>query len=912
MAKAQSTINTCKPDIIFTGFLAPLTSTPARGESNAGETLTESELDLNARGDFYEPPKALKVLKTMITTTLETDAHLFTPAETHILNSILKLSGDSHHLITYLITYPHWHRLGRLQQLELPCNANLLRTIAELCRPIVYEDLPVLEPPQVKQEPLEGSVSARTAVIAKVEVQVKAEPHEPQIKVEVKAEPFEACLPQAGSSSSVSRALASSSLNTSMNNSDSSTTNTSNSTLFPSPRPNPHPTRLCTSDSDLELRELLGCLEKDELNGLCKQLKIKIKPGQKDSLIEAIIATSSHQRALTDFFGAKGSKGKDKEKEIETETAAPRRNSQEKRLREMVMKILRRLVKIDEEVHGILLRVHVAYFRSTTYPTEIIPRPLRHLSRKYPTYASVRTTSPWDDRETFIEYIDCLRAVVVILEGGVVQPVKSAKKVTGKRKRESEDSNTNTKREAQDAQTITSGTRSKRMDKARATKKLLDEEVYPRWAKYHALRAKNVDPPVKGMERFKSGSPLTHAVSSALKPLQDLKARDAELGLLGVLLDQKYWACGDVGWWYTRKAAILEERGKIQKAIEVASEALKDGETGLIYRHRLIASLSKMQKKVHVEDTVVISDGVKPGRVTVSVTPVATTNLEKQHPRWRTANGDVGTIEELAFQHYKADFGVHKARVTPGSPLLTTLFTLLFWDIIYKDLPGAFETEFQTCPLDLCEDTFFSARKEVIDQQLLKIRAKEARTILGLCGPEYWERRSTAVGVRWDLYSLGDLVGFIECIDPDTLAVICQMFCENYVAACRGVPDLIAWDLADKKCRLVHIQGPGWPARCSKKEWRDVLERSRKASQEVWEAIEPGKARKKEKKERKKKDDDDDSAESEDELESEDEEAEGSSQRSQSQVASGSRLHEDDEEKDEDYRPKKKRKKASG
>jgi hypothetical protein len=43
------------------------------------------------------------------------------------------------------------------------------------------------------------------------------------------------------------------------------------------------------------------------------------------------------------------------------------------------------------------------------------------------------------------------------------------------------------------------------------------------------------------------------------------------------------------------------------------------------------------------------------------------------------------------------------------------------------------------------------------------------------------------------------------------------MFCENYVEACGGAPDVIAWDGEQKKYQLVHIQGPGYPNTQSKK-----------------------------------------------------------------------------------------------
>ena len=38
--------------------------------------------------------------------------------------------------------------------------------------------------------------------------------------------------------------------------------------------------------------------------------------------------------------------------------------------------------------------------------------------------------------------------------------------------------------------------------------------------------------------------------------------------------------------------------------------------------------------------------------------------------------------------------------------IVTTIFGLLFWDVFFADVPGVFETPYQSAPLDLGEDTF--------------------------------------------------------------------------------------------------------------------------------------------------------------------------------------------------------------
>lgn len=75
---------------------------------------------------------------------------------------------------------------------------------------------------------------------------------------------------------------------------------------------------------------------------------------------------------------------------------------------------------------------------------------------------------------------------------------------------------------------------------------------------------------------------------------------------------------------------------------------------------------------------------------------------------------------------------------------------------------GAFETDFQTCPLDLCEDTFVSSRRDAIDIRLSEIKAGRAVDFLKLHDLKHRPTQATAVGVRWDLCSREEMVEVIE------------------------------------------------------------------------------------------------------------------------------------------------------
>ena len=90
--------------------------------------------------------------------------------------------------------------------------------------------------------------------------------------------------------------------------------------------------------------------------------------------------------------------------------------------------------------------------------------------------------------------------------------------------------------------------------------------------------------------------------------------------------------------------------------------------------------------------------------------------------------------------------------------VVTTLFSLLFWDIIFADIAGAFETPYQRAPLDLAEDTFLYARKDLVKQRLDELKACQGPMILERVFEEHAEKKTWCVGVQWDLFEKADLL----------------------------------------------------------------------------------------------------------------------------------------------------------
>lgn len=125
------------------------------------------------------------------------------------------------------------------------------------------------------------------------------------------------------------------------------------------------------------------------------------------------------------------------------------------------------------------------------------------------------------------------------------------------------------------------------------------------------------------------------------------------------------------------------------------------------------------------------------------------------------------------------------------SSILTTLFTLLFWPVLFHPIPGAFETPYQTAPLDLGEDTFAPSRAELFDAQLQKISTTAgALEVLAETDARERERGTWAVGVNWE-YGRDDLREIVSALGGEGVQGVCRMLGEEYRHRVSGVPDLM-------------------------------------------------------------------------------------------------------------------------
>ncbi|KAG2037349.1 hypothetical protein BDR03DRAFT_920111 [Suillus americanus] len=421
---------------------------------------------------------------------------------------------------------------------------------------------------------------------------------------------------------------------------------------------------------------------------------------------------------------------------------------------------------------------------------------------------------------------------------------------------------------------------------ARLVKEIF-EEVYPYWQALVKMKSEGgLEGKERGygLERFESGHVLTRLICKGAHALGILGEYEYELSVLESLLAQKRWRRGRRGRWHERRALILERYvARDDDALSACLDALEDDDTHIVFRPKLDRRLTALEKKLKVDPAdrhtsewnlqppVLVSlEGVrvrhraaslkldrsgrkindtakqkvsitpagditkflspkKPGVTKVDAMPVSIKaetrerKEEKGKSIWVGRDNVEVNVETLALQWYEDQGfkGIHSE-----TRIITTLFGILFWDIIFLPIPGAFETPFQTAPLDMAEDSFYHARRDPIEIRLKELEDGRGEEIVNRVETEHRARKTWCVGVGWELVEEGEIIKIVRCLGGTALSMICHLLCEDYAGRCSGGPDLFLWNADTGKCKFVEVKGPGDTLQENQKLWIDVLRRA--------------------------------------------------------------------------------------
>lgn len=215
----------------------------------------------------------------------------------------------------------------------------------------------------------------------------------------------------------------------------------------------------------------------------------------------------------------------------------------------------------------------------------------------------------------------------------------------------------------------------------------------------------------------------------------------------------------------------------------------------------------KRIKKLHKYSTEVSNNIPKeipeifdPKNIPVTYLKAEPTNRNAgQKSRYYNENDECVSVEELGIEYYNklGYFGLH----SEGS-IYRYCFVLLFWDIIYEDIPNVFHNKFQHFPLDLdCEELFYKNRKAIIDKRLKHISEMKSEELKKEIYNSYMNCKDyTVPSMNFDKYPIEEIIRISIGFGGEKLSKILYKLCKNHNIYATGLPDLILYKIDGSKC----------------------------------------------------------------------------------------------------------------
>jgi len=601
-----------------------------------------------------------------------------------------------------------------------------------------------------------------------------------------------------------------------------------------------------TSDEQIFLNtdDLFACMSLDELKGLAKKLKANFHT-TKDMIIIGIKAATCKQSTL---YGAPSTtKGRQRKQLSLKFSKNGLKESQILSLNSKILKIIGPAIKLRPKVCALFKRLHLIFYRSTTISEKTMTASMlaKMKLRNYPTYQVIRTNSIFDSREQLMKYEEALS-----LEKDFDELL------VNERKPWNEDEQGRARR--QEAKTL-------------RLKKALDvfESAWLRWQQTvmeeddrleqlqlcQKLDEGDYDALNYYKKRFHQGWPLTRILQKGLAVLARFKEYEREVQVLEALIQQRHFRRGKRGQWYDRLALVLmshlaakeaanseQRRMHENSALYTCQHGLSDPDTHQLYRFSLTRRLAKLHQTLDggyhssppesLDHPSVVEDWRKAPRTTIHRALASDIREIGLKTRWISPLTHAAiSVEEAALEYYTnhdpAWRGVHSE-----TGILKMMFSLVFWDVIFAPVPGAFETSFQTAPLDMATDAFRIVRQPMISERMEKITELGLAEMTGRLRETYEResvRKTMAVGMSqdcWERYGLAELEEILRCFPVPAFLLIARVFFEDWPVWSAGAPDLCLWNPTKRQCKFVEVKGPGDKLSEQQKNWFSLLLRA--------------------------------------------------------------------------------------
>ncbi len=172
-------------------------------------------------------------------------------------------------------------------------------------------------------------------------------------------------------------------------------------------------------------------------------------------------------------------------------------------------------------------------------------------------------------------------------------------------------------------------------------------------------------------------------------------------------------------------------------------------------------------------------------------------------------------VEMAVLEHLSS--ATHKVYYVENA-LMLGLFGLVFWDVVFMPLPGAFFNHFQSGPADLFTPAFYPQRESEFKQRFREFENSSDP------GAALLETYLDKVGisnhlVHWSILSEELVTLACDHIPGSHLRSIFQRLCFDLRNNRSGFPDLIMFDTENGSYRMIEVKGPGDRLQSNQKRW---------------------------------------------------------------------------------------------
>ncbi|KAF3906227.1 hypothetical protein ABW20_dc0101794 [Dactylellina cionopaga] len=457
-------------------------------------------------------------------------------------------------------------------------------------------------------------------------------------------------------------------------------------------------------------------------------------------------------------------------------------------------------IRLTEPVSTLFNRVHLVFYRSTEWTEKSLTTLIlaRVMKRNFPAYVVCRTANIFPTRDALIDFEHAIKLqneVDNILENGV--PTKD--------------------------------------DLLRVIE--IMDSIYDRWKHLCEESKKKNDIEEIYLRRFSAGWVYTRIVHKGVYAISRHKDYEREREILLALLSQKLFHPSRRGAWYQRLGLVEEhyfhdpssatsKRTWLRTALSTCEKGLQDPGTHIIYHPDLQKRITKLEKKLNIamrEQHIWVWTLRKPS--TRSITGKRIHNEDGSAPKpgqktiWKLDTGEEGSVEDMCLERYRSE-GWKGFHCEGG--IIKTIFAYLMFDILFLPLPNIFQTEFQTCPLDLHTDSFYVCRMSEINHRLVEVSNGEGVRIVKDLWTKEVERQTCVIGLDWN-FEIGEICEVVECLGGEALSVICKVLCQEYQQRSSGMPDLFLWDYGKRKAKFAEVKSENDRLSDTQRIWIDVL-----------------------------------------------------------------------------------------